>query len=87
MAFKDWSTLRWGRGVHDVTCLFFFPLRVLENKLSIWNGCGNRLFLISAEQRVEWRRASVLGKGKVETRDNVEAGQGRPGLGGWDLCD
>lgn len=45
------------------------------------------LFLISPEQRAEWRRTSALGKGKVEAGDDVEAGQGRPGLGGWDLCD
>lgn len=95
MASKDWSKFRWGweTGIKAefMTSLGFFfsspaslektskvsemyPETVYSwyHRSSVWNGGGP---VCLAKRR------------RTETRDNVEAGQGRPGLGGWDLCD
>lgn len=68
-----------------MTSLVFFPRESWKTR-----------FLERIRKTVDITRAAcgmeagqcVLATGRrTETGDKVEKGQGRPGLGGWDLCD
>lgn len=92
MASKDWGKFRWGReaGIKTelLTSLVFFSSCESKqtSKVSgmdpfIPDIAGAACGMEEAGQ-CAWRKGR-----RTETRDNVEGGQGRPGLGGWDLCE